>query len=101
METIQEALKTRRGASEEAVRGSVGSLEIEVTVRKPNSPLAVRPGSRDEAAVLLEGWAENVKCANCDIPVALLFEDEYFESSSGRDALCADCVSEELDGEST
>jgi|SRR5579872_1383248 len=101
METIQDALKRSQKASEEVVaRGSLGPLEIEVTVRNPKAPLVVRPGSRDEAATLLEGWAENVTCANCEIPVALLFEEEYLESSSGKGALCADCMREELDGES-
>lgn len=99
METIQDALKRSQNAFQEIVaRGDLGPLEIEVTVRNPNTLLAVRPGSRDEAATLLEGWAENVKCANCEIPVALLFEEQYFESSSGRGALCADCMTEELDG---
>jgi hypothetical protein len=100
METLQNALKHTQKASEPIVaRGSLGPLEIEVTVRNQNTPLAVRPGSRDEAATMLEGWAANVKCASCEIPVALLFEEEYFESSSGRGALCADCMREELDGE--
>jgi hypothetical protein len=101
VETIQDALKRSKERSDGvAAHGNLGVLDIEVTVRKPNAPLAVRPSSRSEAATLLEGWAENVKCAKCEIPVALLFEEEYFESSSGRRALCADCVKEELDAES-
>jgi hypothetical protein len=100
MATIQDALKrTPKGAQVIVARGNLRTLDIEVTVRNRNTPLAVRPGSRDEAAALLEGWAENVKCTNCEIPVALLFEEEYFESSSGRGALCADCMKTELDGE--
>ena len=99
--TIDDALKRSQNTSHEPVaRGNLGLLEIEVTVRNPDTPLAVRPSSRDEAATLLEGWAENVKCAKCEIPVALLFEEEYLESSAGRGALCADCMQEELDGES-
>ena len=100
MEALQDALKrTPKGSQVIIARGNLGLLEIEVSVRSGNTPLAVRPGSRAEAASLLEGWAENVKCANCEIPVALLFEEEYLESSSGRGALCADCMREELDGE--
>ena len=100
-ETIQDALSQDQTTPEPVVaRGSLGLLEIEVTVKGSKSVLAVRPDSRDEAAMLLEGWAENVKCANCEIPVALLFEEEYFESTSGKGALCADCVEKELDGES-
>jgi hypothetical protein len=100
MEALQEALERTPKASQVVIaRGSLGRLDIEVTVRNRNRPLAVRLDSRDEAATLLEGWAENVKCANCEIPVALLFEEEYFESSSGRGALCADCMRGELDGE--
>jgi hypothetical protein len=101
METIKDALKRSEKASEAVVaRGTVKSLDIEVTVRDPDASLAVRPSSRDVAATLLEGWAENIKCANCEIPVALLFEEEYFESSYGRGAVSADCMKEELDGES-
>ena len=100
METLQDALKrTQKGSQVKIAHGNLGPLEVEVTVRNRNTPLAVRPGSRDQAASLLEGWAENVKCANCEIPVALLFEEEYLESSSGRGALCADCMRKELDGE--
>jgi len=98
METIQDALDRSQGDSVEVVaRRSFGPLDIEVAIRNSNIPLVVRPSSRDEAVSMLEGWAENVKCANCEIPVALLFEEDYFESSSGRGAVCADCVREELD----
>ncbi len=101
MDTISGALKRTEKASQSvAARGKIGALGIEVTIRDPNANLAVRPGSREEAAMLLDGWAENVKCAGCETPVALLFEEEYFESSSGRGAMCADCMRAELDRES-
>jgi hypothetical protein len=102
METIQEALqRVPKASGEVVVRGSLGPLDIQVTLKTPNTPLAVRPDSRAEGAMLLEGWAENVKCANCEIPVALLFEEEYFEASSGAGALCGNCMQEELDGEAS
>jgi hypothetical protein len=101
METIAEALKRAAQSTRSvAAQGNVGPLDIEVLVRSPAATLAIRPDSREEAAMLLDGWAENVKCANCEIPVALLFEENYFESATGRGALCAKCLEDELDGDS-
>jgi len=100
-DVIGRALQNKGGSEESPSEGTVGSLRIEVKLLKGSGALAVRPGSRDEAVVLLDGWAENIKCANCEIPVALLFEDEYYESSTGRGAVCADCLQKELDDESS
>jgi len=101
METIDGALKQREDASGTVTaKANIGKLTVEVAIRRADAILAVRLENRDEAAVLLEGWAENVKCINCEIPVALLFEENYYESSTGRGALCADCLQKELDGES-
>jgi hypothetical protein len=102
METIDAALRRTEQDSQPAVaERKVGQLDIEVRVSDAAVVLSVRPSSREEAAIMLEGWAENVKCANCEIPVALLFEEEYLESSTGRGAVCASCMEEELDDESS
>jgi hypothetical protein len=101
VETINQALQSdQRGEEKATAQATLGPLNIEVRVLEAAGVLAVRPGTRDEAAMLLEGWAENVRCANCEIPVALLFEEEYLESSTGRGAVCARCMEEELDEES-
>jgi len=83
METIDQALENDEGSSESVVaERTVGTLAIEVRLRKSRGALTVRPDSRDAAATLLDGWAENVKCVNCETPVALLFVEAYLESST-------------------
>jgi hypothetical protein len=82
-----------------AVAGRIGGRMIEVRLRQEERTVRNVINSRQDAAELLEGWAENKKCVSCGTPVALLFEQEYLESPSADGPICAQCFGDSLDSE--
>jgi hypothetical protein len=99
---ISNAVATHRKNSTEMVgQATLEGLSIQVRVRTSGRALRVLIDSRDDAAELLEGWAENSRCVKCSTPVALLFEDNYLESASDDGPVCANCMGEILDKDAT
>ena len=97
---ISNALATDKKNSTEPVgEATSDGLSIQVTVRSSGRSLRVLIDGRDEAAELLEGWAENSRCVQCSTPVALLFEENYLESLTDDGPVCANCLGEILDKE--
>jgi hypothetical protein len=82
-----------------AIAGRIGGRMVEVRLRPDERTVRNVIESRNDAAELLEGWAENKKCVSCGTPIALLFEEEYLESPSADGPICTQCFGDSLDGE--
>ncbi len=82
-----------------AAAGRIGGRIIEVRLKPDERTVRNVVESRQDAAELLEGWAENKRCVSCGTPVALLFEEGYLESHSADGPICTHCFSDSLAAE--
>jgi hypothetical protein len=79
----------------------IGGRIVEVHLKPEARTVRNAIESREDAVQLLDGWAENKSCVRCAKPVALLFEEEYIQSSLEDAPVCARCAGDSLDAGET
>jgi len=79
----------------------IGGRVVEVHFKPEARTVRNAIESREDAVQLLDGWAENKSCVSCARPVALLFEEEYIQSSLEDAPVCSRCASNALDAGET
>jgi hypothetical protein len=91
---IEQALQAARTNPERRGIGSITRSGVTIEVEATNyyqDRLRYVIESLDDAVNTVAGWAEPKRCAECDQPVALLFDDAYLETLDGEGVICCEC----------
>jgi hypothetical protein len=92
-EAITLALRAARLRPDRTGTGSVthGHVTIEVAATDEPDGLTYAISSIEDAVRTISGWAETKRCQDCDVPIAMLFDDAYLETPDGDGVVCCRC----------